>query len=63
MNGFELLEHMGKDDKLKKALIIILTAKKDSDTMKRLSLGASSFLVKPVGTEEVIAKINNLLRK
>ncbi|MBR1390864.1 MAG: EAL domain-containing protein [Lachnospiraceae bacterium] len=53
MNGFELMEILQADEKLKHIPIIVLTAEGDSE-VKCLTLGAADFIKKPYGLPEVI---------
>jgi len=54
MNGFELLEKLGKDDLLKDIPIVVITTESSEDRMKyAFSLGAKGFIKKPFLPEEV----------
>ncbi|NIM12459.1 MAG: response regulator [Candidatus Aminicenantes bacterium] len=63
MTGLELLERLQADEKTKKIPVVILTGLEDR-TLKRkaLDLGAVDLLNKPVNKEDLVARINNVLR-
>jgi signal transduction histidine kinase len=63
MPGLELLERLQTDEKTKNIPIVILTGDHDR-TLKRkaLDLGAVDLLNKPVDKEDLVARINNVLR-
>jgi heavy metal response regulator len=62
MDGFEVLEKLRKH---KKAIpVLILTAKDTlNDKITGLNLGADDYLTKPFAFEELLARINSLLRR
>ena len=64
MDGFEVLEHIKKDDSLNKIPVLMFTNMGDKmDIEKAMSLGAKSYIVKSYFTPaEVLDKINNLLK-
>ncbi|WP_138160354.1 response regulator transcription factor [Peptoniphilus catoniae] len=62
MSGFDLLKKIRQRDKI--VNIIILTARSQvDDRVKGLDLGANDYMVKPFYTEELEARIRNLLRR
>ena len=63
MTGLELLERLQADEKTRKIPVVILTGLEDR-TLKRkaLDLGAVDLLNKPVNKEDLVARINNVLR-
>lgn len=63
MTGFEVLEHIKKDDSLKKILVLMLTNLGDkSDIDRAMDLGAESYVIKSHFTPaEVVDKVNALL--
>ena len=63
MPGLELLERLQTDEKTRNIPIVILTGDHDR-TLKRkaLDLGAVDLLNKPVDKEDLVARINNVLR-
>ncbi len=65
MNGFEVLEKLKSDEKVKGIPVILLTnLGEKEDAEKGMSLGAADYLVKAHFTpEEIIAKIKSVLTK
>ena len=53
MSGFEVLEAMRADERIKGIPVIVLTAEKDAE-LKALNLGALDFIAKPFDMHEVI---------
>ncbi len=59
MGGFELLEHMKKDDKLKILPVVMLTSSKnEEDIVKSYKGGAAAYLPKPISHEDFVKVIN-----
>jgi len=65
MNGFEVLENLKKDDKLKKIPVILLTNLNQKDEIERgLALGADDYLIKAhFMPSEVVDKIRKIIGK
>jgi CheY-like chemotaxis protein len=64
MDGFEVLKNIIGSEKLKQIPVVMVTAKKDSESMKKaLELGAKDYLIKPIGIEELLSKVKSLLAK
>ena len=60
MSGLQILEHMFGKPAFQKTLRIVLTNLSDTATIKRAySLGANSFLIKPVQTADLRELIKN----
>lgn len=60
---FYLIEEIKKEIKLRTALIIIITKKyNEDDVVSGLNMGACDYVRKPVGQNELKARIKNLLR-
>ncbi len=53
MDGFELLDIIKKDEKLRSIPIIVMTSEKDAE-VKSIKLGAADFITKPYDMPEVI---------
>jgi len=61
MNGFEVLEHMRGDERMKSIPVIVLTAEKDAE-LKALQMGAADFITKPFDMHEVIlARVGRII--
>ena len=61
MNGFEVLEIMRKDERIKGIPVIVLTADKSAE-LEALQLGAVDFITKPFDLHEVIlARVGRIL--
>lgn len=62
MDGFEVLEIVKKDGKLKDIPVIMLTAKgQDVDVLKGYQMGASSYMTKPFNLNELVENIELVL--
>lgn len=61
LNGFEVLKALGQEHNTP---VLMLTAKGDnSDKVKGLELGADDYLAKPFHHQELLARINAILRR
>ena len=61
MNGFEVLEVMKSDEKMKHIPVIVLTAEKSAE-LKALQMGAADFITKPFDMHEVIlARVGRII--
>lgn len=61
LNGFEVLKALGSEHKTP---VLMLTAKGDNDDKVRgLELGADDYLAKPFHHQELLARINAILRR
>jgi len=61
LNGFEVLKALGQEHKTP---VLMLTAKGDhDDKVKGLELGADDYLAKPFHHQELLARINAILRR
>lgn len=62
VNGFEILKEIRKNEI--KSKVIMLTAKSlIEDKLNGLTNGANDYLTKPFHIEELVARVNNQLRK
>ena len=61
MNGFEVMEEVRADEKLRQVPIIVLTAEKNAE-LKALQMGAADFITKPFDAHEVIlARVGRII--
>ncbi len=64
MNGFELLEAVKKDDKLKHLPVLMVTAEARKDDIVRAAQGgAAGYIVKPFTKATLEEKIANIIAK
>ena len=64
MDGFELITQVRENEKFKQIPIIILTTEGKKDmVMKGLTLGANSFLQKPIKPDLMLQEVERLLGK
>ncbi len=62
LSGFELLELIRADRKLRYTPVIVLTAATDADSkLRALRLGVTDFLSKPVDESELVLRLRNTL--
>lgn len=62
MDGYELLNKVKSDEKLRRLPFIILTARIELDSkLKALRIGVDDYIVKPFDEEELLTRIENLL--
>jgi DNA-binding response OmpR family regulator len=62
LDGFDVLKTIKEDKKNQSLPVLMLTAKKDSESMKKaLDMGAADYLIKPVGIKEIVEKIKKVL--
>ena len=62
LSGFELLEAIRADEKLRYVPVIVLTAAAGADSkLRALRLGATDFLAKPVDESELVLRVRNTL--
>lgn len=63
MDGFEFLERLKADPELANIPVLMLTAKSESkDVVRALESGAQDYLTKPFAIDELIARVNTLVR-
>jgi len=63
-DGVDLLAEIRNDSKLAALPVIVLTAKKDvADKVAGLRQGADDYVAKPFNTEELVARVEALLRR
>jgi two-component system chemotaxis response regulator CheY len=62
IGGFEVIEFVRCQDKLKNLPILVVTTRGDEDSKARaLELGASAFLTKPFAPEAILETVRGLL--
>lgn len=63
MDGFQLLEKLKSDDRYRHIPVVMLTARAEiKDKLKALRIGVDDYLVKPFEEEELLVRIENLLK-
>lgn len=63
MDGFQLLERLKGDDRWRHIPVVMLTARSGlHDKLHALRIGVDDYLLKPFEEEELMARIDNLLR-
>jgi len=64
LNGFELIEKVKADDKLKSLPIIMITGDGSKQTVvKAFQLGASDYVLKPIDASILLKKVMKVLEK
>lgn len=64
VDGYNTLEQIKKDERLKETKVIFLSAKnKEKDIEKGLSLGADLYMTKPFSVKKLVEHVNILLEK
>lgn len=64
MSGFDVLEAIRNDATTKDVAVLMLTARKDEpDRIKGLSLGADDYLTKPFSPQELVLRVQAILRR
>jgi len=58
LDGFHVLSKLRESAKLKKIPVIMITARRDSASLKRAyQLGAVDYIMKPIGITEIIERV------
>ncbi len=62
MDGFELIDHLQKDKKLKKIPVLVVSARTDkTEKLNLIAKGAIDVIGKPFDKEELLVRINSVL--
>ena len=62
MNGFELMEELGKRD-IKLKTIVLAVQKSDEYIVRGLGYGALDFIQKPFSPREMVARVKGILSR
>ncbi len=63
MDGFQLLDKIKSEDGLRQIPVMMLTARADiQDKLKALRIGVDDYMLKPFVEEELLVRIDNLIR-
>ena len=63
MDGWELMETMGRNPTWKEMPTLVMTSLSDADTVRRVvALGGRGYLVKPLGEDALVAKVRQFMR-
>ena len=63
-DGFELLEKLKESEKFSQIPVLVISARtSEEDKLNVLNLGISDFLHKPFNTEELLARLKNMLKQ
>jgi two-component system OmpR family response regulator len=64
LDGFEVLERMGQERQSSEVSVLFLTARGDlDDRLRGLALGGDDYMTKPFSVEEMLLRINAILRR
>jgi len=63
VDGYDTLEQIKNDDRLKNTKVIFLSAKnKEKDIEKGLALGADLYMTKPFSVKKLVEQVNELVK-
>lgn len=64
ISGFDVLEHLRKDERFTRLPVIMLTAHgREVEKEKGMALGADDYITKPFSTQALVQKVRNLLQE
>lgn len=64
MSGFDVLRDLRQDPATRDVAVLMLTARKDeTDRIRGLSLGADDYLTKPFSPQELVLRVQAILRR
>lgn len=62
MNGFEAVKHLRENEQTRRVPIVMVTSKAEAESMEAgYESGCSDYIIKPIDTLELVAKVKNLL--
>ncbi|MEN0004494.1 MAG: response regulator, partial [Bacteroidota bacterium] len=63
MDGYTLLDKLKSDEQLSRIPVVMLTARAaEDDKLKALRMGVDDYLIKPFSTDELLARVSNLIQ-
>ncbi|MFN4235552.1 MAG: response regulator transcription factor [Bacteroidia bacterium] len=62
LNGFDICQYI-RDKQIQKPILFLTAKNEAADRIKGLKLGADDYLAKPFNLEELILRVNNLLKR
>lgn len=64
MSGYDVLDHIRRDDALKQTPVLMLTARREeADRIQGLTMGADDYLTKPFSPQELVLRVGAILRR
>ena len=64
MDGYEFMDGLRSNERLKKVQVIVLTAKTDpEDMIKALELGSDDYLTKPFNNDELLLRVQRKVER
>lgn len=64
ISGFDVLDHLRKDERFARLPVIMLTAHgREVEKEKGMALGADDYITKPFSTQALVQKVRNLLQE
>lgn len=64
LDGYQVLQMLGKDERYNKIPIIMLTSESDdTNRAQALAAGASGYITKPFTSEDLVQTINDIVKK
>jgi len=63
LDGYGLLEAMGRDPSLREIPVVVMTSLSDAETVRKVvSLGCKGYVVKPIREETLVPKVRQTMR-
>ena len=64
LDGFTVLERLGRERQTSDIPVLFLTARSDlDDRLRGLALGGDDYMTKPFSVEEMLLRVNAILRR